>query len=87
LKEEAVREGRLSVDLMPVSKEAYKGSYRVRDLATIYVMVGEHDAALDQVEYLLSIPASFSVQTLRLHPDWDPLHDDPRFQALLDKYE
>jgi len=24
---------------------------------------------------------------LRHHPDWDPLRDHPRFQALIEKYE
>jgi len=50
-------------------------------------MVGEFDAPIDQLEYLLSIPATFSVQLLRLDPFWDPFRDHPRFQALLDKYE
>ena len=49
-------------------------------------MVGEYDAALDEIEYLLSIPSWYSVHSLRLDPDYDPLRDHPRFQALLEKY-
>ena len=55
------------------------------DLAFIYMLVGEHAAALDQIEYLLSIPSWFSVPLLRLDPRWDPLRDYPRFQALLEE--
>jgi len=58
----------------------------VRDLAVIYTWVREYDAALDEIEYLLSIPTWFSVHDLRLDPDFDPLRDHPRYQALLEKF-
>ena len=38
------------------------------------------------IERLLSIPCEFSVGLLRLDPVWDPLRDNPRFQALVEKY-
>jgi tetratricopeptide (TPR) repeat protein len=82
-KEEAIRQGKLGLELVPVSKNAVIGPFRVEDLAFIYVLVGEHDAALDRIEYLLSIPSWFSVQLLRLDPRWEPLREHPRFQALL----
>jgi tetratricopeptide (TPR) repeat protein len=86
-KADAIREGKLGVELFPVSKDAYFGPFRVRALAYIHVMVGEYDASIDQIEYLLSIPSFITVPLLRLHPDWDPLRDHPRFEALLEKYE
>ncbi len=82
-KEEAIQEGKKAVDLCPVSKDAFIGVDRVEDLAYIYTMVGDYDAALDQIEYLISIPSYFSVQLLRLDPIWDPLRNHPRFQRLL----
>jgi serine/threonine-protein kinase len=54
--------------------------------AEVYLMVGQYDAALGQLEYLLSIPSYLSVSLLRIDPMWDPLRDDPRFQALLERY-
>jgi hypothetical protein len=49
-------------------------------------LVGEYDAALDEIEYLLSIPSWFSVPLLRLDPRWDPLRDHPRYKDLLRRH-
>ncbi len=70
-----------------MSKEAYQGAYRVEDLARIYAMVGEYDAAIDQLERLLALPSITAVPMLRIDPVWEPLREHPRFQALLAKYE
>jgi serine/threonine-protein kinase len=87
MKEAAVREGQMAVDLMPMSKDALDAPFPLRGLAQIHTMVGDYDAAIDLLDYLLSIPSWWSVPYLRLHPIWDPLRDHPRFQALLEKYE
>ena len=86
-KEDAIREGLLGEKLMPVSKDALVGIYRVLDLIDIYSLVGECEEAIDRIEYLMSIRSWVSLSVLRLHPVWDPLRDHPRFQALIEKYE
>lgn len=86
-KQEAIAEGRRGVELLPVSKEAQRGYYREWDLARIYAMVGEHDAALDRLEYLLSIPGHLTPAWLRIDPTWDPLRGHPRFQKLLARWK
>ena len=48
-KQDAIQEGELAVELLPVSKEAMRGFYRAKDLAQIYAMIGEYDAAIDQI--------------------------------------
>jgi serine/threonine-protein kinase len=85
MEEDAVREGQMAVDLMPMSKDAYSAPGPLYGLAQIHTMVGDYEAAIDQLDYLLSIPSSVSVPRLRLDPTWDPLRDHPRFQALLEK--
>ncbi len=82
LKEQAVQEAVLGTQLLPVSKEFWRGTFRVKELAQVYVMVGEYDKALDQIEYLLSIPGELSVPLLKLDPVWAPLRSLPRFQRL-----
>ena len=84
-KEEAIRAGKKGAELLPISKEAWRGAIRVRDLAHIYAVVGEFDLALDEIELLLSVPSTLSENILRLHPKWDPLRKHPRFIALLEE--
>ena len=83
-KQEAIREGKLAVELLPATKDAVKGPPRVKDLARIYVMIGEYHAAIDQLEVVLSIPRQAWDPFLQLDPIWDPLQDHPRFQRLLE---
>jgi len=82
-KAEAVREAKKASELLPVSRDAVWGPLSRLTLARVYAMVGEHDAAIAEVEYLLSIPTYFSVWELRLDPVWDPLRDHARFKKLV----
>jgi len=86
-KADAIREGELAVELLPISKEAYRGTYRVEDLARIYVMLGEYEVAIDKLEFLLSQPGMLSANWLRLDPTWHPLRDIPRFRKLLEQHK
>jgi TolB-like protein/Flp pilus assembly protein TadD len=86
-KDDAIREGNIGVNLLPITKEAIRGPVRVCDLALIYVMVGEPDPAMDRIEFLLSIPGELSPPLLRLDPDWAPLRDHPRFKKLVETTE
>ncbi len=81
-KQDAIREGKLGVELLPISREAWRGTYRVRDLARIYTMVGEQSAALDLLADLLSRPSDISGAWLRIDPTWLPLRNNPTFQKL-----
>jgi len=82
-KEKAVDAGVKAVELMPISKEAYRGFYRAVDLAKIYVMVGEYDAALEQIKLLLSLPGTLSAKLLLLDPTWKPLWNLSEFKKII----
>jgi TolB-like protein/class 3 adenylate cyclase/Tfp pilus assembly protein PilF len=82
-KEEAIREGRRAIELMPVSKNAIEGPLLIQYLALIYAWTGEKDLALEQLSVAASIPSHLSYGHLRLHPYWDPLRGDPRFEKIV----
>jgi TolB-like protein/class 3 adenylate cyclase/Tfp pilus assembly protein PilF len=82
-KEEAIREIRQAIELLPVTKDAIIGSLLVKYLALIYTWTGEKDLALEQLTIATTLPGSLSYGDLRLHPYWDPLRDDPRFEKIV----
>ncbi len=82
-KEEAIREGERGVAIDPVSKDAYGGCYIQHQLVRIYMLVGEQEKALDQLEPLLKIPYFLSPGWLKIDPNFDALRKNPRFQKLV----
>jgi len=56
-------------------------------LAQIYAWTGESDEALQLLDRSLSTPNGITISFLKLDPIWEPLRSDPRFQALIDRYE
>jgi len=82
-KEEAIREGERAVSLQPVTQDAVEGPYNQHQLARIYILVGEPEKALDQLEPLLKIPYWISPGWLKIDPNFDPLRKNPRFQKLI----
>ena len=85
-KDEAVREGKRAIELRPESKDAFDGPMYTVALAQIYAWIGDKDQALQLLEKSLTTPNGITGPLLKLDPVWDPLRDDPRFQALLDRY-
>jgi hypothetical protein len=72
------------VALMPISRDAYFGPYNQLQLARIYLLVGEPEQALDQLEPLLRVPFYLSPGWLRIDPTFDPLRNNPRFRKLVE---
>jgi TolB-like protein/tetratricopeptide (TPR) repeat protein len=82
-KAEAIREGERGLALDPVSKDAANGPYYQHQLVRIYMLVGEPEKALDQLEPLLKIPYYLSPGWLKIDPNFDPLRTNPRFKKLV----
>jgi len=85
-KKDAVREGNQAVNLSPISKDAMAGPVYVVGLADILIIVGEYDKAIEQLEYLMSIPAGQDLSLNLLRLAYDTLRDHPRFKRLVERY-
>jgi serine/threonine-protein kinase len=79
----AIHEGKQAVQLLPITRDPVNGPYIQHQLARIYIVVGEPEKALDQLEPLLKIPYNLSPDWLKIDPNFDPLRGNPRFQRLV----
>jgi TolB-like protein len=82
-KEEALREGRRACELLPISKDAITGAAFAVNLAQIYAWTGEKDLAIEQIAAVERVPNELSYGLLKLHPYWDSLRGDPRFEKIV----
>jgi TolB-like protein/Flp pilus assembly protein TadD len=82
-KESAIKNGQQGLKLLPPEANAIEGAVALHYLAVIYAWTGEKDLALKTLATAAETPASVSFGELKLHPFWDPLRDDPRFDKIV----
>ena len=82
-KDKALREGRSACELLPISKDALDGMSLAVNLAKICALLGEKDLAIEQIAAVERVPNELSYGLLKLHPIWDPLRGDPRFEKIV----
>jgi len=82
--EEAVRITRDALAEFPLSWDAILGTMVLEAAALTFVRAGEHEAAIDQLERLLSVPSRASRALFRLDPAWDPLREHREFKRLME---
>jgi serine/threonine protein kinase/Tfp pilus assembly protein PilF len=82
-KDEALRDGRRACELLPVSKDAIAGTGCAINLAQIYAWTDEKDLAIEQIAAVERVPNELSYGRLKLHPYWDSLRGDPRFEKIV----
>jgi TolB-like protein/class 3 adenylate cyclase/Tfp pilus assembly protein PilF len=82
-KEEALREGRRAVELLPVQRDPINGIAMVKYLAMIAAWAGDKDLACEQLAVAIHPPSRLTYGQLKLLPFWDPLRGDPRFEKIV----
>jgi TolB-like protein len=82
-KEDALREGRSAVELLPVEKDAINGPRMIAQLAMIAAWAGEKDLACEQLAIAVRPPAPITYGQLKLLPFWDPLRGEPCFEKIV----
>jgi TolB-like protein/Tfp pilus assembly protein PilF len=82
-KELAIQEAQHAVDLMPISKDIYDGALVLEGLAQVYTWTNEPDRAIELLQKLVAMPGYTNYARLKLHPMWNPLRSDPRFEKIV----
>jgi len=82
-KEEALREGRRAVELLPVEKDPINGIAMIKYLALVAAWVGDKDLACEQLGVATRPPSRLTYGQLKLLPFWDPLRGDPCFEKIV----
>jgi TolB-like protein/Tfp pilus assembly protein PilF len=85
-KDQALDEGRRAIALMPLEKDVNNGSVVLQYFAITAAWAGEKELALQQLEAGLRAPNAslmLSYGALKLHPFWDSLRGDPRFEQIV----
>jgi TolB-like protein/class 3 adenylate cyclase/Tfp pilus assembly protein PilF len=82
-KDDALREGRSALELLPITRDALVGGDLIQLFSVICAWTGEKELALQQLSEVAQIPSSLSYGRLRLLPFWDPLRGDPRFEKIV----
>lgn len=76
-----------AIDNLVVSENYIKDAIDARlinqKIVRIYVMLQEFDLALEIIPNNLNKEAFYSVNHLKLHPQFDPLRKLPEFQSIL----
>jgi TolB-like protein/class 3 adenylate cyclase/Tfp pilus assembly protein PilF len=85
-KDAALAEARRASELLSESKDAFGGPEIAAGVAEVHTILGDNGRAVEILDDLLSRPSAVTVQGLKVNPIWDPLRNDPGFQALLNKY-
>ena len=82
-REEAIREGRRAVELLPIEKDPLFGITMVKYLAMTAAWAGDKDLACEQLAIAIRPPSRLCYGELKLLPFWDPLRGDPRFEQFV----
>jgi serine/threonine-protein kinase len=82
-KEEALREGKRAIELLPITKDPINGTHMIENLAVIAAWGGDKDLACEQLETVVKFPSTVSYGQLKLLPFWDPLRGYPRFEKIV----
>lgn len=87
-KQDAEREGRRAVAILPISKNWQGGADMLMALAKIEAQLGHADKAVPILDALVSSDhgGTVTIATVRTDVDYDPIRNTPEFKQLLQRH-
>jgi TolB-like protein/Tfp pilus assembly protein PilF len=86
--ESAVTAARHGMELLSVSDDTYTGpDIQIGAAVRVLIPAQAHEAAIQELDDYFSTPRRWSIEGLLPDPRLDPIRDDPRFVALVEKYK
>ncbi|MEJ2703614.1 MAG: hypothetical protein P8Z79_14345, partial [Sedimentisphaerales bacterium] len=73
--------------MLPMARDAIAGAAVAEDYAKVLALTGHPTEAISILDTLLSAPSHLTLVNIKQDAAWDPIRDNPRFQALIEKYE
>ncbi|MET0229836.1 MAG: winged helix-turn-helix domain-containing protein [Rhodanobacteraceae bacterium] len=81
-RESALRYAKLLADA-PLALDTINGAVSKESIARMLARLGDRDAAIAALERVAKEPGMMTIEQVRLDPDFDTLHGQPRFERLL----
>jgi len=80
---EAIQEAERGVSLVPLTNSGTNGTYMLHQRARTFLLLGEKEKALDDIEQLLTRPYFVTRAWLRIDPNFASLKGYPRFERIV----
>jgi adenylate cyclase len=87
MKKEALEAGKTALEMMNLTKDISLGFFTEISMVKILTMVGDHEQALEKLEYIMGKTGYITVEMLKMDPFWDPLRNMERFRNIFSNPE
>lgn len=85
--DKGIEYGLIAKEMLPIEESPLLGRYTIMGMAQIYGNCGDYEKAIDEIEIVLSLKNTYTMNWFKFVHWVDPFRDHPRFQALVEKYD
>ena len=75
--------GRVAATLVPTMNDHIAGATLLQHLAILYALLGDVDRSIENLDRATHMPSNVNFGNLKLHPYWESIRGDKRFDLIL----